>query len=359
MAAAKISNHSEESDCAVFAGAMPLDSAFYVERSPIETDCYTTILKPGALIRIKGFRQLGKTSLLLRILHQAAQNGYQTVGLNLWDIEATMLQDLDRFLAWFCTQITCALQLPDRLADYWDDLFGSVISCKSYFEEYLLVQTPQPLVLALDDVDRLFAYPDLADEFFGLLRAWHEESKSRAIWQRLRLVIAHASEVYIPLNIHKSPFNVGLPIELNRLTLEQVQDLAKRHGFTGTTEVTEALRTFVGGHPHLVQLTLHALTQHPLIQDTDSLNTLLRSATMYSVFHHHLQQQTQVLDHDPTLAATFTQVLQSPTPVELELPQALKLQSLGLITLQGTQATPSCALYAWFFGDRLHQSGTV
>jgi hypothetical protein len=37
-----------------------------------------------------------------------------------------------------------------------------------YFEQYLLAEIKAPLVLALDDVDRLFQYSELADEFFGL-----------------------------------------------------------------------------------------------------------------------------------------------------------------------------------------------
>lgn len=343
----------------MFAGALPLDSAFYIERSPIETDCYDAILKPGTLIRIKGSKQMGKTSLLIRILHHAAQHGYQTVMLNLEEIDTTVLQDLDCLLQWFCIQITYTLQLPDRLNDYWDSLFGSAISCKSYFEEYLLVQTPQPLVLALDNVDRLFAYPDVADEFFGLMRAWHEEAKSRQVWQRLRLVVAHSTEVYIPLNIHKSPFNVGVPIELNGLTPDQIQELAQRYGFIGSAQSTAALTTLVGGYPYLVQLTLHYLKQKvDLDLDNAPLDQLLQFSSAHPVYQDHLQQQWQALEQNPSLAKAFAQVIQSAAPVKLDLTQALKLQSLGLISLQGSQARPSCALYARYFSDRLNQQET-
>jgi hypothetical protein len=44
-------------------GQVPLESAFYVERPPIESDCYETIIRPGALIRVKAPRQMGKSSL--------------------------------------------------------------------------------------------------------------------------------------------------------------------------------------------------------------------------------------------------------------------------------------------------------
>jgi hypothetical protein len=39
-----------------------------VERPPVEANCYQEIVKPGALIRVKAPRQMGKTSLMQRIL---------------------------------------------------------------------------------------------------------------------------------------------------------------------------------------------------------------------------------------------------------------------------------------------------
>ena len=54
-------------------GQIPLDSTFYMERPPNEGRCYDTIVKPGALIRIKAPRQMGKSSLMLRILDRATQ----------------------------------------------------------------------------------------------------------------------------------------------------------------------------------------------------------------------------------------------------------------------------------------------
>jgi hypothetical protein len=52
-------------------GQVELASAFYVERKGIEDRCYEAIAKPGSLIRIKAPRQMGKTSLMARILHRA------------------------------------------------------------------------------------------------------------------------------------------------------------------------------------------------------------------------------------------------------------------------------------------------
>jgi hypothetical protein len=63
-------------------GLVPLDSKFYIERSPIEADCYERIVRPSALIRIKAPGHMGKSSLMARILNHAKQQGYQTADIN-------------------------------------------------------------------------------------------------------------------------------------------------------------------------------------------------------------------------------------------------------------------------------------
>ena len=155
---------------------------------------------------------MGKSSLMVRALDHAKQQGYKTVFLSMHMADRSILQDLDKFLQWFSASVGLGMHLPSRINGYWDELFGSKISCKIYFEQYLLAKSVQPMVLALDDVDRLFDYPELADDFFCLLRTWHEQAKNSSIWQQLRLIVAHSREVYIPLNANKSPFNVGVPI---------------------------------------------------------------------------------------------------------------------------------------------------
>ena len=327
----------------------------YLERSPIEFDCYRVISQPGALIRIKGSRQLGKTSLIHQILHRARQDGYQTAYLTLRAADDDVLQCVDSLLQWFCLQTGNSLQLPDQLGDYWDDLFGSSISCKSYFEEYLLAQRDQPLVLAIDDVDRLFPWPHLGDDFFGLLRAWHEEAKTRVLWQKLRIVVAHAAEVYIPLNINKSPFNVGLPVELHPFSPHQVQELAQRYG-VDCSAAAESFVALLGGLPNLVQIALNHLSCRQI-----SLEQFIQEAHgPESIYQDHLQQLWQQIQAQPDLVQALAQVVAAATSpnvasLTLDPALALDLHRLGLVWLNVHPVRFSCDLYAQFFGDRLSE----
>jgi transcriptional regulator with XRE-family HTH domain len=333
-------------------GQLPLDSPFYVYRPPAEAICQEAILQSGALVRIKSSRQTGKTSLVARVLSQVREQQVATAIFSLQLADSTVFIDLKRFIQWFCAIVARSLGLPNQLEKYWDDLFGVSYNCTNYFESYILAEIEGALVLAFDEVDVVFDYPDIASDFFGMLRAWHEKARygdSRSnLWQKLRLVLVHSTEVYVPLNIHQSPFNAGLSIELPSLTQEQIQDLAQRYGVNQPEDCARELLTLVGGNPYLVQLGLHYLSTQDI-----ALEQLVQTTTTESIYGVHLRQQMWDLQNYPSLVAVFRQVVLSPEPVELEPIQAFKLQSMGLVRLQDQQVVPSCDLYRHYFAQTL------
>ncbi len=333
-------------------GSVSLDSSLYIERPPIEIDCYQNIVRPGALIRVKAPRQMGKSSLLQRILYHARQEGHQTAYINFQSADAEFLTKIDLFLQWFCASISNELNLDARLEDYWKGVLGSKNKCTNYFQRYLLSTinlTSETLTLGLDEVDQIFQYPEIAQDFFGLLRAWHEKGKNEPVWKKLRLVIAHSQEVYIPLNINQSPFNVGVAIDLPELNQTQVTDLVKRHGLNWSISEIEQLMGVVDGHPYLLRKALYEITRGSL-----TLEKFLQVApTEEGLYGDHLRRHLVNLKENPSLEAGMKQVVATDAPVRLEPSQAFKLRSMGLIELRGNDVVPLCNLYRIYFRDRL------
>lgn len=333
-------------------GQVRLDSTFYIERVPYEAQCYREISQPGTLIRIKAPRQMGKTSLMSRILLRSREQGYHTVPLSFQQADIGIFASLNALLQWFCGKVARKLRLshPNQ---YWTETYGSKDNCTMYFEDCLLSQIESPLVLGLDEVDRIFQYPNIADDFFGLLRAWYEEagygSSDSSLWEKLRLVVVHSTEVYIPLDVNQSPFNVGLPIELSEFSPEQVRDLATRHTLNWETSEIETLMAIAGGHPYLIRLALYHLAQQHL-----TLPELARSAaTEAGIYGDHLRRHLWNLRQHSELKSAFSRVVNSDDPVELESILAFKLHSLGLVHLQGNDVTPRFNLYRQYFKERL------
>lgn len=325
---------------------------FYIERPPIERICYQTLIEPGSLLRIKAPSQMGKTSLMTTILAKLALENYRTISLSFELADRkTHFTNLDRLLRWFGTNITRELQLANQLDQYWDEqAIGSKVSCTTYFEQYLLTQTDSPIVLFLDDVDLLFSYPEISQDFFGLLRSWYEKARIRNLWKKLRLAIAHATEVYIPLNINQSPFNVGNPIELKDFTQTQIEQLAKQYGLDSNPDLVEQMINLVGGHPYLLQTVFSHLKTNP---DLTLEQFLAIASTESGLYNNHLREYLLNLLANPELAAAFKNVVTATNPVQLKPMVAYKLHSMGLVNLQGNRATPRCNLYRQYFSDYL------
>jgi transcriptional regulator with XRE-family HTH domain len=341
----EIDSHPDTSPCYPN-GAVPLGSPFYLERTSVEAQIDRELRKPGALVRIKAPREMGKTSLLLRILDSAKSLGYQTVSLNLAQVDEAILSDLNQFLRCICANVARQLQLKPMLDEYWDEDLGSKISCTAYFQDYLLAKISTPLVLAFDEMNHIFEHPQVAKDFLPLLRSWYEEAKTLPIWQKLRLIVVHSTEIYIPLQLNQSPFNVGLPIELNAFTQAEVQQLAQRYGIDWADGAEAGqLMDLVGGHPALVNTALYHLSRGEV-----TLAQLLENApTATGIYHHHLQRHWVTLEEQPELAQAFDRVMSATKPILLAPIVAYKLSSLGLIDRSGDKAIAICKLYRQYF----------
>ncbi len=331
-------------------GPIPLNSRFYVERQPLENRAYEELSKPGAVVRIKAPRQMGKTSLLLRLLSRSANAGCRTVCIDFSKADGEIFLSLDKLLRWFCANVSRQLNLVPKLDDYWDEDIGSKVSATLYLQGYLLEADARPLVLALNEVNVIFEYPTIAADFLALLRSWHEEAKQEPILQKLRLIVVHSTEVYITLNLNQSPFNVGLPVRLPEFNLEQIKDLAARHGLYWQNKVeAQKLMKMVGGHPYLVRLALYYLASDP---DQSLEEFISQAPTFCGIYKDHLRSQLVTLQKSAELAKAFKQVIDSESKIQLNHIFAYKLESMGLVKLEGNECFVACELYQKYFASQ-------
>lgn len=329
-------------------GPLSIDSKFYVERSTIETLAYREILKPGGLVRIKAPQQSGKTSLVLRLMAHAESNGLTPVVLNLQSADRRLFSNLNDFLRWLCVLVSRQLNLEPQLEEYWDEESGSKLSCNAYFQMYLLAKIEAGVLLIFDEVTPLFEYPELAQDVLPLFRIWHESAAQNKVWQKLRLIVVHNTELYVPLKLNQSPFNVGLPIELSELNLEQVQSLARQYGLELSSEHLNQLTGLIGGHPYLLQVAFYWLQQDLSIEE------LLEAApTPRGIFHTDLERLWNRVQQHPNLLDAFKAILSNTVEAPLGTITMYKLESLGLIRRQGNQLIIRSPLYQQYFSNYL------
>jgi AAA-like domain len=319
----------------------------------IESICYSEVTKPGALLRIKAPLQFGKTTLMSRILQTAATQGYRTVTLNLRDAVREDFETLTSFLQWFLTHIVSAqddlsAESIVSVEEHWQRSLGnSKIKCRTFFEKYLL-KSDQPLVIAIDEVDRLFQYSDIVGEFLGMLRTWHEDAKTKLLWGHLRLIVVYV-EVYMEMNINQSPFNAGMEVQLTDFETDQIDALAQSYGFPWTDADRDAIQHSIGGHPYLVDRTLETLA-HTQTKPAALLPSCLLPNSPY---RSHLERQWHTLQNHPTLIPVFRSLLAETMEISLlPIDDLVKLYDLGLIQLRSGQALIRYPLYQHYFGER-------
>lgn len=324
-------------------GTIPLESPFYIEPEQQLTSAYKELSRPGGVVRIKAPQKSGKTSFALRLQHHTEKLGYKTLRIDFQQADEELFSSLDRFLRWFCATLSYQLDLNPTIHEHWNEDAGSKVSCTIYLQKVLLKSIPSPVVLVLTEVNRLFEYPVIYQEFLPLLRSWYQEAKCHPVLQKLRFVLLYSTEIYVSLHLNQSPFNIGLPVELRDLTLEETQSLAILYALPEA--VVLPLRNLVGGRPYLIQLGLYYLSNHP-----DSLEKFVdEAATPSGIYSSHLNECLSNLQQDAELTEAFKLVLASGSSLHLCPIIAYKLERLGLIKLDGYGATPSCKLYQRFF----------
>ncbi|WP_039729499.1 AAA-like domain-containing protein [Leptolyngbya iicbica] len=330
-------------------GPLSLDSAFYIERPPVETFAYAAIARPGSLLRIKAPKQMGKSSLLMRVIEQAHQQGAKTGKIDFLQAEKTCFASLDTLLRWFCHLTARQLGIAPNLDDWWDEEIGSKVSCTLYFENHLLRRLDTPLVLVINEINRVFEHEEVAGDFLSLLRFWHEQGQRSPVWQNLRLVLAYCTEVYVPLQLEQSPFNVGQQLKLPPFTTAQVQELAARYQVPqqlGEAYVPfiDELMSLVGGHPYLTHAVL-AQVPDTAADPQDLLNQAMQPS---GVWGEYLRRGYASVRHQPDLIDTLQQLVKAPHGLKLPLHLAYQLENVGLVHYDGDRYRLSCELFKRF-----------
>ncbi|MES1023627.1 AAA-like domain-containing protein [Gloeocapsa sp. BRSZ] len=330
---------------------LPLNSRFYVERSAIQTQAYAQLHKSGSLTWIRAPHKMGKSSLLLRIHSYAKQLNNHTVHLDFQQADRVILSDLNKLLRWMCKTISLQLQIECCLEQHWDNELGSKVSFIVCLH-HLLAQLHQPFVLSLNEVNRLFEYPDVCREFLLLLRSLNEEAKYDEVLQNLRLILAYSTDACISANFEHQLLNIGMTLHLPEFSIAEVQQLALVYQLPWeNSSLIAQLMEWVGGHPYLIQLAFYHLTTSipPASVDTYQLQQLMQQATIsVGIYQYHLQQVWSIVQADLLLLAAVEQLI-SQEGIIIESSIARKLECLGIARPEGDRTILRGRLYQKYF----------
>lgn len=329
-------------------GTMDPQSAFYVER-PSDAIALATIKQRGVTITIKGPRQMGKSSLLIRTIGEAIAVEKRVVFMDFQLIDRQALTNVDLFFRQFCSWLTDELEMDGRISDYWSMPLGNSQRTTRYVGRYILKELKSPLVLAMDEVESIFD-TDFRSDFFSMLRSWHNSRATSPLWKQLDLVLVTSTEPYQLIeNLNQSPFNVGQVIELSDFTIENVNDLNQRHENPLNKAEVERLMNLLGGHPYLVRRALYLVASKRI-----SSNELFSHAVEdRGPFGDHLRYHLFRIHDKPELVKGMQEVTRNKTCRDEKI--FFRLRGAGLVRRIDAQTVVArCQLYADYFREHFN-----
>jgi WD40 repeat protein len=247
-------------------GAVGAD-ALYVERRGDRE--LLEALRHGEFCYILAPRQIGKSSLRIRVARALAQEGIRCVSIDFSGIGSTSVT-IDEWYYSIADDIAQALGLPN-LDLFWTthQHLTPVHRWYRFIRNELLDRVPDPVVVFIDEVDSVLALSFVTDDFFASIRSAYNLRADDPEYARLTFcLLGVAAPADLIQNSVRTPFNIGREIRLDDFSRAELGALVPGLDSLGCDPVVllDAVYAWTSGHPYMTQRLCDDLVRHGPIE---------------------------------------------------------------------------------------------
>ncbi|MGK7949248.1 MAG: AAA family ATPase [Xenococcaceae cyanobacterium] len=273
-------------------GSLPMDAPTYVVRS---SDRYLyKALKRGEFCSILNPRQMGKSSLMVRMMHQLQHEGFSCGAIDLTRIGSENTTP-EQWYKGVIVELWRSFGLLKKvnLKTWWNerDYLSPVQQLSQFIEEVLLVEVNQPdnnisqnLVIFIDEIDSIFGLNFPVNDFFALIRSCYNQRSLNPEYKRLTFAFFGVATPSDLIADHQTtPFNIGQTIQLEGFKEHEAQPLLQ--GLTDKVSspqtVLKEVLAWTNGQPFLTQklcqLIRNASSPIPTNQEAEWIANLVQT----------------------------------------------------------------------------------
>jgi tetratricopeptide (TPR) repeat protein len=236
-------------------GALDPNAPSYVTRQADEELMQTAL--SGEYCSVLTARQLGKSSLMVRTVNRLKSRAIRTVVIDLTAIGIEEVSDSEWYFG-LISQLRRQLDLTLDEVAWWKEQsqLGPLQRFSEFVRHVVLKEVQESIVVFIDEIDSTLNLP-FSDDFFAAIRAFHNARASDLAYKRLTFVLLGVAR---PGDLIKdrsrTPYNIGLSIDLNDFTMEEAQELLpglKAVSSEQADAILERVLYWTGGHPYLTQ----------------------------------------------------------------------------------------------------------
>ncbi|HEY9659544.1 MAG TPA: AAA-like domain-containing protein [Allocoleopsis sp.] len=255
-------------------GSLTNNAPSYVVRQA-DADLYEG-LRRGEFCYVFNSRQMGKSSLRVRVKHQLQQEGFSCASIDLTRLGSENLTPFQWYKG-VVSELWRGFNLIGKvnLSAWYRSLeeLAPVQQLSRFIEDILLVHSAEKIIIFIDEIDSVKSLNFSTDDFFAWIRFCYNQRAENPAYHRLTFAlfgVATPSELITDRN--RTPFNIGRAIELNGFALSEAKPLIK--GLTGKVDNPKAalkeVMKWTGGQPFLTQKLCRLIVENQEITNTSN-----------------------------------------------------------------------------------------
>ncbi|MDF5722028.1 MAG: AAA-like domain-containing protein [Rhizonema sp. PD37] len=264
--------------------SLPVDAQSYVRRLADEE--FYQKLRAGKFCYVLNSRQMGKSSLRVQTMQRLQSEGTVCAALDLTGIGKYKVT-LSQWYGGIVYGLVESCQLEDKFDFDWQtwwqkkqSILDPVTCLRLFIEEVLLEKIQQPIVIFVDEIDRVLSQDFSLDDFFALIRFFQNQRVDNPIFERLTFaLLGVATPSDLITDKTQTPFNIGEGIELHGFSLEEAKPLIK--GLEGNVsnpqQVMQEILDWTGGQPFLTQKLCQFMVEESLKDNPRSVGEVVRA----------------------------------------------------------------------------------
>ena len=244
-------------------GPLTADDYTYIKRQA--DDDFFNGLIAGEFCYVFSARQMGKSSLRVRTAAKLRESDVICITL----LASMIIGNSDNLTEelWYrgvINHISLDVGLYKRFNDekWWNSQAGlsSVQRFSKFIKTILLPTVSQPVVIFIDEIDRILSLNFSLDGFFAAIREFYNSRAELPIYNKLTFaMLGVAAPTALIRDAHSTPFNIGRSIYLTGFTGEESQPLiyGLRENSVNPKALLSIILRWTGGQPFLTQKLCH------------------------------------------------------------------------------------------------------
>ncbi len=242
-------------------GTVQAGGGFYLSRRA--DDELLKLCRQGAFAYILTARQMGKSSLMVRTANRLASENIRSVMIDLTQIGTQVTPE--QWYMGLLAIIEDQLALSTDAVAWWkaNAHLGITQRMIKFFEEVLLKEVAEPVVVFVDEIDTTLSL-NFTDDFYAAIRYLYNARAIKPEFKRLSFaLIGVATPGDLIRDPQRTPFNIGQRVDLGDFTYEEAAPLSEGLNLP-PGEAKQALRwamKWTNGHPYLTQRLCMAMVE--------------------------------------------------------------------------------------------------